>query len=412
MVNPFIVYILAFGGTLLAYGFDWSTLYPRLSGDVVSFFIWTFLAALPLAAVVWPRLACVRRRKSALPGWMTKAMVVGMIADIAYAGGIPLFMVAAGSDFDYSQFGIPTFHVILVTFSSAYAAVRFSDFLISRRTRYLVDALIPLAFSVLTFTRGTAMMSLIAFGFIWLSHHGMPRLRSMIVGVVLGIGALYAFGVLGDIRSPGAIEEVGQPSSAFKKSIVPTPYLWTYIYVTSPLANLQNTVDAGERPNGSAVQFAAAELVPDFIGKRILEAMDVPREDVARVAPTLNAASIYARAFSYMGWVGAAIMFFALAGVVGVFTWLLGGSSYAVPAIATLNTLVLLCIFENMLSFTGMVMQLFWLLVFAQFFPRSRVGEAGQDRHDDAGEQGHSARQQHGADQQGPGVTGDLRGSL
>lgn len=302
MVNPFIVYILAFGGTLLAYGFDWSTLYPRLSGDVVSFFIWTFLAALPLAAVVWPRLACVRRRKSALPGWMTKAMVVGMIADIAYAGGIPLFMVAAGSDFDYSQFGIPTFHVILVTFSSAYAAVRFSDFLISRRTRYLVDALIPLAFSVLTFTRGTAMMSLIAFGFIWLSHHGMPRLRSMIVGVVLGIGALYAFGVLGDIRSPGAIEEVGQPSSAFKKSIVPTPYLWTYIYVTSPLANLQNTVDAGERPNGSAVQFAAAELVPDFIGKRILEAMDVPREDVARVAPTLNAASIYARAFSYMGW--------------------------------------------------------------------------------------------------------------
>ncbi|WP_430504064.1 hypothetical protein ACQZ3W_01490 [Ralstonia pseudosolanacearum] len=105
-------------------------------------------------------------------------------------------------------------------------------------------------------------------------------------------------------------------------------------------------------------------------------------------------------------------MFFALAGVVGVFTWLLGGSSYAVPAIATLNTLVLLCIFENMLSFTGMVMQLFWLLVFAQFFPRSRVGEAGQDRHDDAGEQGHSARQQHGVDQQGSGVTGDLRGSL
>lgn len=223
MVNPFIVYILAFGGTLLAYGFDWSTLYPRLSGDVVSFFIWTFLAALPLAAVVWPRLACVRRRKSALPGWMTKAMVVGMIADIAYAGGIPLFMVAAGSDFDYSQFGIPTFHVILVTFSSAYAAVRFSDFLISRRTRYLVDALIPLAFSVLTFTRGTAMMSLIAFGFIWLSHHGMPRLRSMIVGVVLGIGALYAFGVLGDIRSPGAIEEVGQPSSAFKSRLCQRP---------------------------------------------------------------------------------------------------------------------------------------------------------------------------------------------
>lgn len=135
------------------------------------------------------------------------------------------------------------------------------------------------------------------------------------------------------------------------------------------------------------MQFVAAELVPDFIGKRILESIGAPREDVARVAPTLNAAGVYARAFSYMGWVGAAIMFFVLSGVVVVFTWLMGGSPYAVPAIATLNTMVLLCIFENMLSFTGMVMQLFWMLVFAQFFPRSRIVETGQDRHQQASDQ-------------------------
>lgn len=88
MVNPFFVYILAFGGTLLAYGLDWSTIYPRLSGDVVAFFIWTFVAALPLAATVWPRLLVAFRGRSGLPNWMTKAMAAGMIADIVYAGGI------------------------------------------------------------------------------------------------------------------------------------------------------------------------------------------------------------------------------------------------------------------------------------------------------------------------------------
>ncbi|CAH0447415.1 hypothetical protein [Ralstonia syzygii] len=394
MVNPFFVYILAFGGTLLAYGLGWSTIYPSLSGDVVSFFIWTFLAALPLAAVVWPRLLIAYHGRSGLPDWMTKAMVAGMIADIAYAGGVPLLMVAAGEDFDYSQFGIPTFHVILATFSSAYAAVRFSDYLATKRTRYLVDALIPLAFSILTFTRGTAMMSLIAFGFVWLGHHGMPRLRSLIAGMVLAMAALYGFGVMGDIRSPGAMDDISQPSYVFRHSSVPAPYMWVYIYVTSPLANLQNTVDAGARPNGSVKQFVAAELIPDFIGKRVLEAMDVPREDVARVSPTLNASGIYARAFSYLGWIGANVIFAVLAVVVVIFTWLIAGSSYAIPAIATLNTLVLLCIFENMLSFTGMVMQPFWLLVFAQFFPRSRIMAVGQERHDGASKQSGTAHRQ------------------
>lgn len=211
MVNPFFVYIIAFGGTLLAYGLHWSTIYPPLSSDLVSFFLLTFLASIPLALIVWPHLLRVRRKPSGLPRWMTLSMVLGMAADIAYAGGIPLFMVSQGSDFDYSQFGIPTFHVILATFSSAYAAVRFSDFVLTRRGHHLVAAMIPPAFSILTFTRGTAMMSLIAFAFIWLGHHGMPRLRSIVVGLSLGLSALYVFGVLGDIRSPGAIED-GRPA--------------------------------------------------------------------------------------------------------------------------------------------------------------------------------------------------------
>ena len=385
MINPFFVYILAFGGTLLAYGLDWSAIYPALSDGVLSFFLWTFVAAILLSIAVWPRLRFIKRSGPILPNWFTWAMVGGMIADITYAGGIPLFM--AGDDFDYSQFGIPTFHVILATFASAYASVRFSDYLATKRMRYLVVALIPPVFSILTFTRGTAMMSLITFGFIWLGHHGMPRLRSIIAGMTLSLGVLYVFGVLGDIRSPGAMADISQPTATFRHSFVPAPYMWTYIYVTSPLANLQNTVDENARPNGSVPQFLASELMPDFIGKRFLESMDVPREDVARIAPTLNAAGIYARAYSYLGWTGAGIMFGALAVVVVMFTWAIGGSAYAVPAIAVLSTLVLLCIFENMLSFTGMVMQLFWMLVFMWLYPRSRIVKAGQDRQQDASRQ-------------------------
>ena len=370
MINPFFVYILAFGVTLLAYGLDWATIYPPLSADVVSFFLWTFLAAALLAVFVGPALRRPCREVSELPKWMSVALVIAMAADIGYAGGIPLFMVASGSDFDYSQFGIPTFHVILGTFAPAYAAVRFSDFVVSRRWFYLVSALIPPIFSILTFSRGTVVLELITFSFIWLAHRGFPRVRNAIVGTVLALTALYGFGVLGDIRSPGEIERISEPSAEFRHSGVPSEFMWSYIYMTSPLANFQNTVDETARLSGRVAQFVAAELIPDFIGKRILESMDVPREDIARVSPTLNAAGMYGRAFSYLSWVGPIIMFCALSALAIGFSWMVKGSSYVIPALAVQNTLVFLCVFENMLSFTGMVMQMFWMLVFIKLWPR------------------------------------------
>ncbi|WP_316897081.1 hypothetical protein [Ralstonia mannitolilytica] len=79
-------------------------------------------------------------------------------------------------------------------------------------------------------------------------------------------------------------------------------------------------------------------------------------------------------------------MFSALAALIVMFTWAIRRSVYGVPAVAVLNTLVFLCVFENMLAFTGMVMQLFWMLVFAQFFPRPRKTKACQDRHQENGD--------------------------
>lgn len=371
MVNPFFVYIAAFGISLLAYNLGWATIYPPLSEQVVSFFLWTFLGSIPLAAIVWRSRKNTRREISRLPGWLTWVLVIGMIADMAYAGGVPLFMVAAGSDFDYSQFGIPTFHVVLGTFAPAYAAVRFSDFLVSKRRSYLFVALIPPIFSILTFSRGAAVIEIITFGFIWIGHHGLPRFRTFIAGMALVSGGMYAFGMLGDLRSPGEIERISQPSAVFQHSAIPRQFMWSYIYATSPMANFQNTVDENSKPNGSVAQFVFAEMVPDFVGKRVLESMDASREDVARVSPTLNAAGIYARAFSYLGWDGPIVMFVSLAVLVIVFMWLVSGTSYAIPATAVLNTLVLLCVFENMLSFTGMVMQIFWIMVFIKLWPGS-----------------------------------------
>ncbi len=369
--NPFLIYIFTFALALSSYWLEWSDIYPPLSEEVSHFLIATFAISLALALPLINRLRQARRGTSGIPGWVVWPMLLGMLADIGYAGGIPFIMVMRGIEFDYSQFGIPTFHVVLSTFSSAFAAIRFSDYVVTRNRRYLVEALIPPLFAIVTFTRGTAMTSLITFGFIWLAHRGFPGFRAMFCGLVAMLGVLYVFGVLGDIRSPGAIEEVGQPSAKFRQSEIPMPYFWTYIYVSSPLANFQNTVDSNWAANGSATQFIVAEMLPDFVSKRVLDVMGAEREDVARVAPTLNASSLYSKAFRYASWEGPAWMFAVLSLLIMVYVFMTWSGPFAVPALSILNTLVLLCIFENMISFTGMIMQLFWPLLLASCFPLS-----------------------------------------
>src|SRR5947209_20463848 len=95
--NPFVIYILSFGGVLAVYQLGWSDAYPAMSSDLLAFFGLTFLVSALLAFAVS---GVVRETGSyqpgRLPNYTVLLVLAGCAADLIYTGGIPLLLVIAG----------------------------------------------------------------------------------------------------------------------------------------------------------------------------------------------------------------------------------------------------------------------------------------------------------------------------
>jgi len=367
--NPFVIYILAFGSVLATYQLGWSQLYPALSFDLLAFFGLTFFVTAVLGLVVSSEIAETGAyQPGQLPKYTALLLIAVYAADIAYGREVPLLSLLMGT-YKYAGFpGIPTIHVFAVTASGAFATIRFADFLYSTsrrcRVRYLLEAFIPLSFFALLNMRGVIVIALLSWGFVYIIRRGRIGLvRSCALGA-LGLGALYLFGAFGDVRT-GGIEELGQPSQAFIESSVPRTFFWGYLYFTSPLANLQHTVDVvyPRFDLQSGIEIVVAEMLPDFLSNRILPLLNTQRVITPEVGPGLNVATIFARSYFYFGWIGVLLMFTWFCTFTTIYFQLILKSPYRVPCLALLNTLIFFSTFDNMIAQTFLMFQLVWPLL-------------------------------------------------
>lgn len=373
--NPFFVYITIFGSALLVYQFGWSSIYPEMSESVLWFFLATFLFAGLAGIVAMPILQRMpEHTPDALPSWMGWALFAGFVADIVYTGGVPLWLLATGADYKYTEFGIPTLHVAIVTFGGTFAAVRFADYLYSKDRRYMLQACMPLVYDILIVNRGAALLVLVSFTFILIIKRRKIGARLALSGVVVLSATLFIFGLIGDMRSgDNAIEEVGQPTEQFTESGIPKTYFWSYVYLTSPIANFVKTVEETPLDDPFIGEFLVSELLPDFISKRVLPLFGAEdRIDFDQISPALNVGTVFARSYVYAAWFGVAAMAAMLFAFIMFYLLVMSMTAYAVPALALLNTLVVFCVFDNMVAFTGMSLQLAWLM-FIPFVRRKVV---------------------------------------
>jgi hypothetical protein len=384
ITNPFFVYIISFSVVLVVYLFGWSTLYPQISPTLLLFLMIGFVFSM-VAGVVLHALKRVGYKEidtNDSTGLVIFLIWLSYCLEFAYNRGVPLLLVMGQSDYDYTQFGIPTFHVFLATFSSFYSVYVFHQ-LISQRSRrltfYFLLSIIP---GVLIVNRGMVLIILTGCLFVYLS--AMSRLRGRIVAflLIMILVVFYFFGVIGNIRQTNGrtssseyILDVGKATDAFKSSVIPKPYFWSYLYISSPLANLQHTMN-NSRADVSWTQFTTFELLPDFISKRIAKILNIQRSAGEKIVPWLTVSTFYAHAFATVGWPGMIIMFLFFAGTTVTYLILLRkNSDYYVTGLALMNTLVLFNTFDNMYAFTGMSLQLVYPLLMAFVkFPRIRIG--------------------------------------
>lgn len=399
MINPYYIHVISFVLVLFAYLFRWSDLYPELSLSLIIFLLCTIIIALIIGTafvkdkvIVFENLSYKNNMQL-----ITILILAGYGLEFLYAGNFPLLSIFGGPAVPYHEFGIPTFHVLLVTFNSFYAVYLFQLCLtekLAQRKKVIILFILTLVPSVLIMNRGMLVMIMMSCVFIYLIKFQYKITFKKIAGLaVFLLFALYLFGVLGNMRLNSMYQtntslndnelflDIGGATEEFRQSFIPKEFFWTYIYLTSPLANLQKTINEFEFTEDvnidSSFDFTVTQLFPDFISKRIVAIFNITSPNPIQITPELNVSTAFAQAYTILGWVG--MSFFILFLFVLAFFYILSlkkiKSPYFIVGVAIMNSIFLFNLFSNMFAFTGLSFQLIYPLLFSLFTTKIKVNE-------------------------------------
>ncbi|MEN8350205.1 O-antigen polymerase [Acinetobacter nosocomialis] len=373
IINPFFYYCFSFILVILLYTLKWSDLYPSFSLSLSLFIFFTIFFSI-LLIFFFNKIIQVKRKIIIQPVEKNKViyllvfLIVSLIIEFLYHGLIPLFLVAKGIDYDYTQFGIPVFHVFLLSYVTLLGTLYFYRFLIFKKKYYLSIFYFSLIFSLLIVNRGTLIFILLSAIIAYSSINlNISKIFKILFTVFI---VIFIFGLLGNLRmiSSGykdedAIIKIGQASDSYLKTNLPSETFWAYLYMTSPYANLENEVEKREINNQYNWEiFLNYEILPDFISKRT----DFENSKSNLLTDELNVRTMYGGAVNKMGFLGALIIYFWYVLSI-LLTSKLVKSEFFIPMIISLSTLSCFLMFDNVLKFSGFVFQFFILICFSHF---------------------------------------------
>jgi oligosaccharide repeat unit polymerase len=362
LFSPFMAYCLSFLLVIPIYLLDWSYLFPKLTFPLLFFFLITFCIAI-LGCLFFKNLLSLQYKKQVVGGMDLYAtlLVLFYLMDFAYSRVVPLVAVAnnVSSYVDIAdKFGIPVFHVFIVGFTAFISVYFFHSYLSQKKIKYLLYYILTIVLPLLIVSRITITFIFIASIYVYLMSIQKNFLGKLFKIAIAAMLFFAAFGFIGNIRSADAGElilEIGEAKPSFKGSLVPDPYFWAYLYIASPLANLQLNLDRREVPftESKLIQLIIHEFFWDSFSKRIDTKYDFKRTEITQLNGALNVGSVFAKPYVYLGVWGMYLMYGYIFILTALFLFTLNTESkYFVTYIACFNTLVVLCIFDNLFAYT------------------------------------------------------------
>jgi hypothetical protein len=370
LFNPNFIYIISFMVPFLFYSLEWSTIYPSLGSNLLMFYLFTFLICMVLGLIVNYsnpfEYKSIGESKGNILIIVVTYLLYGM--EVMYSRTIPLFALIRNT-FEYSEdsFGIPVIHTFLVSFNTFYAIYLFHQYISTKKVRLLWLFLIFVLPFILLVYRSSILSILLGALVVYLLEKknlsGKIIFRS-VAGVLL---VFFMFGYMGNLRSAQGdatfIPRASGATEKFLNSSIPKEFYWSYLYVASPVANLQNNINSVRQPEGGYKDLILNEFLPAFITKFI--AAPGPKQ-FNQINPFLNVGTIYVYSFSFLRWQGILLLFFYFMAIINFYYFVIQKSdTFKVTGMAILFNLIVFANFHNTIAYSASSIQLIYPVIFS-----------------------------------------------
>ncbi len=381
LFNPYVVYVLAFGGALVLYSSSSSSILPEIENNVYGLIVLSMFISILFAGLLRGKLkyAVIRSEKIIKYNSEKSHIIIYFalllaVVEIAVYPMTPFYLALIGEGGNHKEYivgyGIKTIHAFIIMLSQVAFIQGVNELTIKAwRIRPILSIAGSLLIMVVFFSRGAIAICVLSGFFLYVSRLHRIRARKLVILFTMILGAIYLFGVFGNVRigDKEYILDIGGANKEIFSKIVPSEYFWAYIYLESPLGNLQREASALENVNSDVNldKVFFIDVVPDVLSKRVSNVKEKWEQERKLVNNALTAGTMYARALHYAGYQGALIVFFWLSFII-YFSVILSLRSgiFGGTILALTNTLAFLCLFTNPVVFSSIIGPIFisWLL--------------------------------------------------
>ena len=363
LINPFYLYSISFILAILFYQLQWSNQFPALSISLLFFMGLTFLILIPFGSKLNDYLKI--RPNTEVPGkifdFIFAVIVLLGIISIAVRGYVPILK----SDFNYHRFGIRYLYFFFNSLSIFFSVHYFCIFLEHKKAKFLVYLIILIILLVAVYSRYALFLCLFSCLFVFVLFKRKLPVLYIVFAIIAFLASIYLFGYLGNKRSrfesSYILHDLGASSTYVKRSSDINLYM-TYLYITSPLANLQKNIDhsKGFSNNNDLKEFVFYSLIPWNITSRLYDRVNLHSQDYSLVNKDLIVGTYYMRGFYNLGWTGMILLTLIFIGFVLFSTWISSKNpQFKMTSIALLSTVSSLLIFDNFMIKPDVLFMLF-----------------------------------------------------
>ncbi|WP_298766053.1 O-antigen polymerase [uncultured Polaribacter sp.] len=231
------------------------------------------------------------------------------LIEVIYFKGLPLLSLIGIGSGRYTEWGIPSLHGFLNAMVITFSNYLFYFYLKKKDKKYLYGFLVCILWPILLMTRQMFMSMIIMATIIYILTNKI-KLAAMLKVVFCLCLVIYVFGWAGDLRSGSSIAFINlvQPSSDYP-TWLPSGFLWVYVYMVSPLNNLNFNIDIF--PN---LHFDPSPLIssffPSFLRKEIFPSSN--QFNFQLVNENLNVSSMFPKYLDSFGYFGSLLFYFFL----------------------------------------------------------------------------------------------------